>query len=156
MIRRGVARPIAPADKHDNIAQQVAPTLARPFRLIYSSMKETKQGTSFSVFVFLWLRSMWRDRTLRREPEGTTRLDEGARVRRAGRALQLGRQGRCSATVLLSTLCRFSNFMKKEGRSRIAGGGIAGGHCSPDTWRPTSWGGAMRAGGAGWREEEWK
>ena len=29
----------------------------------YSSMKETKQGTSFSVFVFLWLQSLWMDRS---------------------------------------------------------------------------------------------
>ena len=49
-------------------------------------------------------------------------------MRRAGRALlQLGRQGRCSAPVLLSTLFRFGNFMKKEGRSGTAGGG--------DSWR---------------------
>ena len=68
-------------------------------------------------------------------------------MRRAGRALlQLGRQAGRPATVLLSTLCCFGNFMKKEGRGGTAGGGIAGESCSPDTWRQTSW---VRRG-AGW------
>ena len=66
------------------------------------------------------------------------------------------------ATILLSTLCCFSNFMKKEGRRRTAGGGIAGGHCSSGTWRRRNWGdgggrlvglGGGRGGKEGWREE---
>ena len=76
------------------------------------------------------------------------------------RTLQLdrlaGSAGKVLRHVTTATLCCFGDFMKKEGRSEMVGRGIAGEYCSPDTWRPTSWGGAMRAGGAGWREEEWK
>ena len=72
-----------------------------------------------------------------------------------GKARACGRAGRphatagsaswAPATVLLSTLCRFSNFMKKKGRGGTTGGGIAGEHCSSDPWRRRNWSG----GGAG-------
>lgn len=71
------------------------------------------------------------------------------------RTLQLGRlagsTGKVLRHVTTTTLFCFGNFMKKEGRSRIAGGGFAGEYCSPDTWRPTSWDSGMRAG---WRGGE--
>ena len=35
MIRRGATRQTVPADKNDNGAQQVAPTLARPFCYLF-------------------------------------------------------------------------------------------------------------------------
>lgn len=85
-----------------------------------------------------------------------TRLDEGARVAASwARLVTAGPASWIPRHATTTTLCCFSNFMKKEGRSGTAGEGIAGGHCSPDTWRLTSWGGAMRAGGAGWRERKW-
>ena len=61
---------------------------------------------------------------------------------------QLGRLGTTSAT-----LCCFGNFMKKKGRSRTAGGGIAGEYCSPDSWRRGSWARRTQAGGDGWGRE---
>ena len=72
------------------------------------------------------------------------------RARRAGRPhATAGSAGKVLRHVTTATLFCFGNFMKKEGRSRTAGEEIAGEYCSPDTWRPTSWGGAMRAGGLG-------
>ena len=83
-------------------------------------------------------------------------LDEEARVAgELGRAmLSLGRTAGCSATVLPFPLCRFGNFMKKEGRRGTAGEEIAGGYCSPDTWRRASWGdgGGRLVGPGGVRE----
>ena len=72
------------------------------------------------------------------------------------RLLQLGRQAGRSSPVLPSTLFRFGNFMKKEGRSGTAGGGDSWNDCSSDTWRLTSWGGGggRLAGLGGGRENE--
>ena len=76
------------------------------------------------------------------------------------RTLQLdrlaGSAGKVLRHVTTATLFCFGDFMKKEGRSGTAGGG--------DSWRALlsrhvaadKLGGGMRAGGAGWREEEWK
>ena len=44
-------------------------------------------------------------------------------------------------------LCCFGNFMKKKGRSGTAGEGWLE-QLLVGTWRPTSWGGRLRAGGA--------
>ena len=75
------------------------------------------------------------------------------RTRACGRAgcphATAGSAGKVLRHVTTATLFCFGNFMNKEGRSEMVGRGIAGEYCSPDTWRPTSWGGAMRAGGLG-------
>ena len=86
--------------------------------------------------------------------------------RATGRTRACGRAGRPPVTagsaswvlrhVTTATLCCFGDFMKKEGRSEMVGRGIAGEYCSPDTWRPTSWGdgGGRLAGLGGGRENE--
>ena len=120
-------------------------------------MKVMKQDSSFSYFVFLWLQSPQRGCHWNRREAAAIRLDEGARVRRAGRPpVTAGSAGKVLRHVTTATLCCFGNFMKKEGRSRTAGEEIAGEYCSPDTWRPTSWGdgGGRLAGLGGGRENE--
>ena len=148
--RRSTARRTVPAGRTARHNITCATLL-----FIYSSMKVMKHETLFSVFVFLWLQSPQRGCHWNRREAAATRLDEGARVRRAGRAVTAGPAGWTPATVLPSTLCCFGNFMKKKGRSGTAGRGIAGAtvfrHVAADKL-----GGGMRAGGAGWREEEWK
>ena len=125
----------------------------------YSSMKETKQGTSFSVFVFLWLQSLWMDRSQSWEKVETMKDKRATgRTRACGRAgcphATAGSAGKVLRHVTTATLFCFGNFMNKEGRSRTAGEEIAGEYCSPDTWRPTSWGdgGGRLAGLGGGRE----
>ena len=109
----------------------------------YSSMKVMKQGTSFSVFVFLWLRSMWMDRTQRQEKAKTVEDKRATGGQGCGELVPHAIVGQDSWVGQLgttaATLCCFGNFMKKEGRSGTAGGGIAGEYCSPGPWRRGSW-----------------
>ena len=94
----------------------------------YSSMKVMKQDSSFSYFVFLWLQSPQRGCHWNRREAAAIRLDEGARVRRAGRPpVTAGSAGKVLRHVTTATLFCFGDFMKKEGRSGTAGGG--------DSWR---------------------
>ena len=59
MVRCGAVG--RPADKNGYIIRHNIACATLLFT--YSSMKVMKQDSSFSVFVFLWLRSMWMDRT---------------------------------------------------------------------------------------------
>ena len=162
-----IARPPQGRRWHDTARHSVASRPARhsiicaTLSFTYSSMKETKQGTSFSVFVFLWLQSLWMDRS-----QSWEKVETMKDKRATGRTRACGRAGCPHATagsaswalrhVTTATLCCFGNFMNKEGRSRTAGEEIAGEYCSPDTWRPTSWGdgGGRLAGLGGGRENE--
>ena len=119
--RRSTARRTVPAGRTARHNITCATLL-----LTYSAMKVMKQDSSFSYFVFLWLHPPQRGCHWNRREAAATRLDEGVRARRAGRAVTAGPAGWAPATVLLSTLCCFSNFMKKKGRSGTAGRGIAG------------------------------
>ena len=156
-----IARPPQGRRWHDTARHSVASRPARhsiicaTLSFTYSSMKETKQGTSFSVFVFLWLQSLWMDRS-----QSWEKVETMKDKRATGRTRACGRAGCPHATagsaswalrhVTTATLCCFGNFMNKEGRSRTAGEEIAGEYCSPDTWRPTSWGdGGGRLAGLG-------
>ena len=94
------------------------------------------------------------------EPERSRRPPDWMKGQGHGPASELGAAtaGPASwipryATTATLPLCRFGNFMKKKGRSGTAGAGIAGGYCSPDTWRLTSLGnGGSRLGLGGGRE----
>ena len=142
-----MARPIAPADKHDNIAQQARQRLRDPF--VYLFVNEGNETGNLIFGLCFPMASLDVEEPLLELGEGG---DDGgqARYRKAracgelgARTLQLdrlaGSAGKVLRHVTTATLCCFGDFMKKEGRSEMVGRGIAGEYCSPDTWRPTSW-----------------
>ena len=62
---RGVAWRTVPTSKNGTTQRYVRGPFVRLAILLfaYPSMKVMKQGTSFPVFVFLWLQSLWMNRT---------------------------------------------------------------------------------------------
>ena len=128
VAQHGAARPIAPTGKNGNIAQQARQHLRDPSAYLF-----VNEGNETGQFIFILCFPMAPIATERAplEPERSRGPPDWMKGQGCGelgaRLLQLGRQAGRSSPVLPSTLFRFGNFMKKEGRSGTAGGG--------DSWR---------------------